>query len=201
MASLLDSVDAHRKANWQLPARENLRGEGNPWEELVIVYNALAPYFTSALEEERAILQEALEKLATLVDGLSGREVDAAVRRFLHALSDAGVQPNSGLDENAKPAFGNMEQTVTIIRNLVQEDRISMFAPAVSGVLPYSDRFNSYVDYLTRLAAFAEQRLQRWQAELDQAGGQVSEIERTRTAINQRYQELAAKLEALIEEK
>ena len=200
MASLLDAVEAFRKSDWRFAPQENLRGEGNkPWEELITVYNALAPYFTTVLEEQRTRLQDSLSKLQEFVGDKTGREIDAAVKQFLSVLADASIQPANGLDATSKPAFSTMDITVTTIRNLVEEQRFFMFAPAMSGMLPFSERFGSYLDYLTRLKDFAEQRGRRWQEELDQASDSINEVDRTRSAINQRYDDLAAKLATLLD--
>jgi hypothetical protein len=200
MASLLDAVEAFRKNDWQLASQENLSGEGNPWDKLIIVFNALAPHFTTVLEEERTQLQGSLGKLQTFVGGKTGREIDAAVKQFLDLLANAGFQPANGLDIASKPAFSTMETTVTTIRNLVEEKRFSMFAPAVSGIMPFGERLGGYLDYLARLKDFAEQRGWRWQEELDQAGDSINEVDCIRNAINQRYDDLATKLAALLDD-
>lgn len=197
MASLLDHVQDFSKADWSLPAL-TFTGEGDDWQNAVAVRNVLAEHFTRVLNEERLRLMDLLARLDSVTGDKSGQELDTAIKSFLQALSDANQQPRADLTLEFKPAFRTMEATVTVVRNLVGEQKMREFAPRVSNVTEFSERVVSYVRYLEELQKHAETRIMAWQKELDNTDGSHSGPASVRATIESLYRSTANALAEVI---
>lgn len=197
MASLLDQIRDFNKADWNL-AELSFTGEDDDWESVVTLHNVLVENFQNVLDEERARLQNFLDRLDAIIGGKSGQELDVAIKQFLEVLLiQANQQPPTALALDSKPSFRTMESTITILRNLVDEPHISAFAPRVSGVIEYSERVSRYVFYLEELNKYIEARMAAWQKALVDDDGANDKLTQTRATINSLYVSTAEKLAAL----
>jgi hypothetical protein len=197
MASLLDVLQQFRKSGWFFPPI-NVAGEGEVWQKPIIVHTVLSANFANVLEEERNQLISFLSRLDKMTTGVTGRELDTHIKRFLTSLADANQQAPRGITEESKPAFSTMEQTVTVIRNLIAEQNLANFAPAVSGAVAYVERTRGYVDYLEALHKYAQERLIDWEQRLADFGELRTQVEQIRTTIENLYTASAAQVDKFI---
>lgn len=197
MASLLDQVQALEKIDWRLPAL-NFVGEGDVWQKAVSLRGILSDNFAYVLERERAQLGDLLAQFSALSGDVNGRELDRAIKDYLGILAAANIQPPAGLNEDKKPAFVAMEQTLRFVISLVSESDLSSYAYRTSGATAYSERLRSYVKYLSDLKLFAEKRMAAWQQELDNAGDARSQLDRVRAEIESLFDSSVTALADLV---
>lgn len=85
---------------------------------------------------------------------MNGRELDRAVRDYLGILAAANIQPPTELNEDAKPAYVAMEQTLRFVASPGVGIHSSSYAYRLSGAIAFNERLQSYVKYLSALKLF-----------------------------------------------